>query len=174
MIPTVVLEIKMHRKPRNHELKNTIALRYGETWKHPIPFRPRYIAECISMNRVESSCAICTEIVRETWSCSCFHVWIFLNRSTGTESWILSKPNSMDTIEMSYELFIEGYGTWIRIMGKKKQSKKGISNHSNVRYHFSLSHEVLVNTIYGLFQENILNVMSIKESETLNSMPEKI
>lgn len=32
---------------------------YGETWKHPIPFRPRY---------VESSCAICTEIVRETWS----------------------------------------------------------------------------------------------------------
>lgn len=32
---------------------------YGKTWKHPIPFRPRY---------VESSCAICTEIVRETWS----------------------------------------------------------------------------------------------------------
>ena len=32
---------------------------YGETWKHPIPFRPR---------SVESSCAICTEIVRETWS----------------------------------------------------------------------------------------------------------
>ena len=32
---------------------------YGKTWKHPIPFRPR---------SVESSCAICTEIVRETWS----------------------------------------------------------------------------------------------------------
>ena len=31
---------------------------YGETWKHPIPFRPRY---------VKSSCAICTEIIRETW-----------------------------------------------------------------------------------------------------------
>ncbi len=64
---------------------------YGETWKHPIPFRPRY---------VESSCAICTEIVRETWS------------KPGEEMKISTIRAGLKRIWSGVEELVDSLGSW--------------------------------------------------------------